>query len=134
MRGIKREGVDEVFKYDTSISRQVHPAGTPKNFKVRKYDLEKLDIRAFTVLSVGVAADAELRKAGFEYSEDYADLFDSVGILLRWVGQNMLRQVYKNDPTEDQINWIQITTDEDFHLCLETIEQFGFIGLLKKRS
>lgn len=114
------------FKYDEELSVQ-------EGNEQRRYKLEKLDLTTRNILDVGVIAQVAMERTGFTGSEDYSDLFDSVGVVLRYSANRMLRDVYKGDDNfeGEEFDWNEAKMDE-LHLALETIEQFMLIGKLKK--
>lgn len=97
----------------------------------RKYHLEKLDLSTRAVLDVGVIAQVAMEKTRFEGSEDYSDLFDSVGMVLRYSAHQMLQKVYSVRGDDMIPDWDEAKMEE-LHDALLCIEQFQLIGRLKK--
>ena len=116
------------FQYDESISSEVDWQ--------RKYELDKLDISSHGLGNIAVIADAAMQNLkkehpGWTGSEDYSDLFDSIGVLFRYYGNRMLDDSYAESPSyrPEDYAW---KDEEDLHLSLSTVEQFGFIKFLKR--
>lgn len=65
--------------------------------EANQVDLDALDLTVHKVLEIGIIAEAGLQMTGHAGSEDFADLFDSIGILLRYAAAKMLWDVYKDD-------------------------------------
>lgn len=120
-----------MFEYDKNLSVQRDARYT----QPRLYNLDALNITTRKVLDVGIIAQVAMEKTGFEGSEDYSDLFDSVGILLQYAANRMLNDVYARHEGEDhnaeQFAWSaeKMTEVHDSLLC---IEQFNLIGKLVK--
>lgn len=114
-----------MFEYDANLSY----APDDRHTEVRIYSLDKLDITTRKVLDVGVIAQVAMEQTGFEGSEDYSDLFDSIGILLEYAANRMLAKVYEDDKVN--IIWMPNRV-EDLHQALGCIEQFLLIGKLVK--
>lgn len=123
-----------MFKYDEELSIEVD-----KENREREYKLEKLDITVRKLADVGVITVVAMEKLGFDGSEDYSDLFDSLGILYQYAGNRMLKKVYAEHSIEearenlDKFDWSEEKMDE-LHLSLVTMEQFGLIGKLVKQD
>lgn len=65
--------------------------------EANQVNLDELDLTVHRVLELGIIAEAGLQMTGHAGSEDFADLFDSVGVLLRYASAKMLWDVYKDD-------------------------------------
>lgn len=113
------------FKWDEDLSVAVGDYELD-----RKYDLEKLDLSTRNVLDCGVIAQVGLERTGFRGSEDIADLFDSVGIVLQFSANQMLKDIYGED-AETGFDWSDQKLEE-LNGALVCIEQFNLIGRLKK--
>jgi hypothetical protein len=64
---------------------------------IDKVNLDELDLTVHKVLELGVIGEAALQMTGHAGNEDFSDLFDNVGILLRYAAAKMLWEVYKDD-------------------------------------
>lgn len=122
-----------MLQYDENLSIEVDGEN-----RERQYDLEKFDITVRNLADVGVIATVAMESIGFEGSEDYSDLFDSLGILYQYAGNRMLKKVYAEHPVEearenlDKFDWDEEKMDE-LHQSLMTLEQFGLhVKLVKK--
>jgi hypothetical protein len=116
------------FQYDELISTEVD--------RQRRYWLDELQIDAFTLAHLGAGALLMMQEVKREYpdwtgSEDYSDLFDSIGVVYKWYGNRMLDNVYSSDDNYRPEDY-KFRDMEDLHLSLSTIEQFGLIKFLKK--
>ena len=106
--------------------------------EANQVDLDALDITVHKVLELGIIAEAGLQMTGHSGSEDFSDLFDSIGVLLRYAAAEMLWEVYKDDP-ENKDN--QTKMDRDYFvkpaLVLEvqesimSMDSFGW-GLIER--
>ena len=115
-----------MFKYNEDIS----VAPDARYTEVREYDLEKLDLSTRNVLDCGVIAQVGMEKTGFKGSEDFADLFDSIGIVLQFSANQMMKEVYGED-ADTGFDWSEEKM-KDLNGALVTIEQFMLIGKLVK--
>jgi hypothetical protein len=114
------------FKWDEEIS----VAPDARYTEVRKYDLDKLDLTTRNVLDIGVIAQVGMEKTRFKGSEDFADLFDSIGIVLQYSANRMLKEIYGED-ADTGFDWSDEKIEE-LNGALVCIEQFNLIQKLKK--
>lgn len=84
-------------------------------------DLDALDLTVHKVLEIGIIAEAGMQIAKSKGSEDFSDLFDSVGVLLRYAAAKMLWEVYKDDDDLEE-NGMNEQTFIKPELVLETQE------------
>lgn len=118
------------FKYDEKMSHEVDG--------MRVYDLARLSITPHTVGTIAVIADAACQnlaaeRPGWTGSEDYGDLFGSIGTLYQYLGNRMVAEVYQNDSDYDE-RYFAYKDMEDLMLSLTTVEQFGFLRFLVKEG
>lgn len=64
---------------------------------VNEVNLDSLDITVHKVLELGIICEAGMQNMQITGSEDFSDLFDSIGCLLRYCAAKMLWEVYKDD-------------------------------------
>jgi hypothetical protein len=98
---------------------------------VDKVDLDELDLTVHKVLELGIIAEAALQNTGRAGSEDFADLFDNVGILLRYASAKMLWDVYKNDEGMEQNFFIKPEVIQETREAIISLDSFDW-GLVER--